>query len=77
MFRMHTCRKCTRAELTRYFTITAKSIKANRNSGVHGGPACTYTRRSVQTEIRETTRSSCGVIRSSRRPYGELSHVVD
>lgn len=28
-------RKCTRAELTRYFTITAKSIKANRNSGVH------------------------------------------
>jgi len=34
-------RKCTRAELTRYFTITAKSIKANRNSGVHRA-ACIY-----------------------------------
>lgn len=61
-------RKCTRAELTRYFTITAKSIKANRNSGVHGVRIYTCTRKSAQTEIRETTRSSCGVIRSSRRP---------
>lgn len=32
------------------------------------GPAYTYTRKNAQTEIRETTRSSCGVIRSSHRP---------
>lgn len=71
-------RKCTRAELTRYFTITAKSIKANRNSGVHGA-ACVRirARKSAQTEIHETTRSSCGVIRPPRRPRGELSHIAD
>lgn len=32
-------------------------------------PVYTYTRKSAQTEIRETTRSSCRVIRSSRRPF--------
>lgn len=69
-------RKCTRAELTRYFTITAKSIKANRNSGMHG-VTHTYTRKGAQTEIHETARSSCGVIRSSHRPRGELSHIMD
>lgn len=62
--------RCTRAELARYFTITAKSIKANRNSAAQRS---SIARTCGCADILDATRSSCEVIRAPLRPRSTLS----